>query len=159
MSEINLDLIVEDSLNAMPILNGDTSFTNNYAQRILTKSISDKRKSGINISDDESQELRRCLDALLDNRKNSSIQPIATEDIEEIPTKESRKPDLEILFKTISSCFHTSTDGSESHSDYLKQKANNEALIYLQNFNLSWLEKRKIKKEVVKMITRKFSLP
>lgn len=152
-NKINLHLIVEDSLNTMPILNGDTSFTSNYAQRILTKSISDRRKSGIDISDNESQELRKCLDALLDNYKHSSIQPITTEEIKEIVPKISKKPDLEMLFSTISSCFHTSTDGSASHLDYLKQKANREALIYLQNFDLSWLEKRRMKREVSKIIT------
>jgi len=151
---VGLKEIVVEAYAAMPPIGNDSGAADNFAQRILTKKISELRKSGQMISDNKAQELRAALDVIISDFDMSDLQAsfVSTEKIT-VATKQ--KPSLEILSTIVANNFHTSTDGSKARIALLTTRAMKEAVIYIENCDASWLECFRLKKRAKKMINEK----
>jgi len=152
--DIVLKEIVDQAYTAMPPIGNDFGAASNFAQRMLTKSISELRKSGQVISDDKAQELRATLNDAISNFDLSTIQTPSAR-IDETSISSKAKANIETLSSIITNSFHTSTDGSKDRTDLLTTRAMKEAVIYIKNCNTSWLECFRLKKQAKKIIRKR----
>ncbi len=156
-ADIKLHQIASDALNTFPPLGDDNSAASNHAQRMLTKILSQKRKSGQNISDETDQALRAELDCVINTIEVPFIASPKTEP--EKPTAvEAQAPQAEQIDAIISDCFHTATDGSPEHLKYLHSKANAEIVNYLRTTNAGFITKFYFNNYAKRQIRRQTSI-
>lgn len=161
--DLTLKKIAIEALETFPPhdtgLGKDLGTASNYAQRMLTKHISEIRKSGQIVSDEDTQEQRQLLDGLinsLDVPAPTDSDPIfnnADTDNNKIENEAPETPlHLAQLTAIISACFHTPTDGSAKHLAFLRSRARGELNQYLNDANIGWTEKRHLKSKGKRLI-------
>lgn len=149
--EINLGAMATEALRTFPPLDGDIGAASNFAQRMLTKKLSEKRKSGEDIPESTEQALRLDLDTEL-NRIDVPA-PALEEAQQEVQTHaHPRLPEKEHLTSIISNCFHTSSDGSPEHVSHLGKTAMRGVTDYLNATGVGWIERRPFTKYAKKLI-------
>ena len=150
-ADIKLNEIALEALNTFPSLGEDNSAASNYAQRVLTKILAQKRKDGQNITDDTAQALRERLNCVVSTIELPST-PTAKAALETSSDAEIEGPRADILDAIISDCFHTSTDGSSEHLKHLHNKARAAVASYLDTTNAGFIAKFNFKNYAKKKI-------
>lgn len=143
-SDIKVHEIAAEALNTFPPLGDDRGAASNYAQRLLTKILSEQRKSGKEITEDAAQDLRAALDDRIKTLDGSSASPVHFETAGSSEA-EYEKPSVETLAAIISDCFHVTTDGSPGHLNHLCDRAMKDVTDYLRTTNAAWMERRRFK--------------
>lgn len=153
--DINLPELSQQALECFPPLGDDRGVASNYAQRLLTKSISEARKLGKDITDDEAQTLRAKLEAEINAFDITSLPAVDVEAITPQPLEESTiKPSNESLDALIADCFHTASDGSAEHLKHLQERALQKVEAYLALTDAGWIKRRRFTKRAKQVIQR-----
>lgn len=150
-SDIKLQEIAAEALNTFPPLGNDKGAASNYAQRVLTKVLSEQRKSGQDITEDAVQDLRAALDVWINTLDGPPTSPVQFETAGS-SEKEPEAPSTERLEAVVSACFHVTTDGSPEHLNHLRNTAMKDVTDYLGTTNATWLERRRFKARAKQMI-------
>lgn len=152
--DLPLKKIAREALDTFPPLGRDRDAANNYAQRMLTKHVSEIRKSEQTVLDADVQEQRQLLDHWVNSLEVATQSDSADmSDNDDADNKEpTEPPNIEQLGAIISACFHTATDGSPEHLAVLHRRAINELNQYLSETDIGWTEKRQFKSKGKKLI-------
>lgn len=150
-SGINVREIAREAIDAFPARDGDNGAAANFAQRMLTRLLSEKRQAGEAISEDAAQALRARLYREIDATEPQSA-PIQAGEIVQQTMVEIGAPQIEVLERIISDNFHTSTDGSPEHIKHLRRTALKRAAEYLGTTKSGWLARRRCMKRAKSII-------
>ena len=152
--DLTLKKIAIEALDNFPPFGEDRGTASNYAQRMLTKHISEMRKSGQTVSDEDAQEQRQLLDGLINSLEVAATADSApmSDNVDITDEKPEAPLHTEQLTAVISACFHTTTDGSPKHLAVLRSRALNELKQYLSDASIGWAEKRRLKNKGKRLI-------
>lgn len=150
-ANINLREIAIEALGTFPPLGNDNGAASNYAQRMLTKLLSEERQSGSDISEDAAQTMRASLDQEM-NSIEIAAEPAPSFETKKQAVPKSQPAEIGQLTSIISDSFHTSTDGSQEHLAHLRQRALQNAANYLKNTNAGWLTRLRFMKHTKRLI-------
>jgi len=143
--------IAREAIETFPARDGDNGAAANFAQRMLTRLLSERRHGGEEIPEDAAQTLRARLFGEIDAIEPQSA-PIRAGEIVQQTTVEIGAPQIEVLERIISDTFHTSTDGSPEHIKHLRRTALKRAAEYLGTTEAGWLVRRKFMKRTKQII-------
>lgn len=87
--DINLPELSQQDFECFPPLDDDRGAASNYAQILLTKNISEARKLGKDITDDEAQTLRANLNSEINAFDITSIPAASVKGVAPPPIKDS----------------------------------------------------------------------
>jgi len=152
-SDINLQSIALKALNAFPPMGSDNSAASDYAQKMLTKILSQKRKQGDNLTEEEVRTLRATLGVTI-NITQVPSRPVGTPEAGKHIPLALKHPQINDLEPIISDCFHTATDGSPQHLKYLGDRAMKRVMDYLGSTNVGWFERMRLKSRTKKLIQK-----
>lgn len=150
-SGVNVREIAREAIETFPARDGDNGAAANFAQRMLTRLLSEKRQAGEAITEDAAQALRARLYTEIDATEPQSA-PIQAGEIVQQTMVEIGAPQIEVLERIISDNFHTSTDGSPEHIKHLRRTALKRAAEYLGTTKSGWLVRRRCMKRAKSII-------
>lgn len=150
----NFDMrqIANEAFETFPPLGEDGSAACNFAQRMLTKAISESRKSGGDISNAQARSLRDELDAELAAIDHVKISPMTDNAVATVSSHPLPSADASEIAAIIAAVFHTSTDGSPDHLSHLKHTALDRVEQYLATTKTGFLDKRRFRKQAKQIL-------
>ena len=150
-SGIDVREIAREAIETFPARDGDNGAAANFAQRMLTRLLSERRQAGEAVTEDAAQALRAQLYREIDAIEPQSA-PIQPGEVLQQTTVETGAPRIEDLGRIISDTFHTSTDGSAEHIKHLRRTALKRAAEYLDTTDAGWLVRHKFMKRAKQII-------
>lgn len=150
-SGINVREIAREAIDTFPARDGDNGAAANFAQRMLTRLLSEKRQAGEAITEDAAQALRARLYREIAATEPQSASILVGEILQQT-TVEIGTRQIEVLERIISDTFHTSTDGSAEHIKHLRRTALKRASEYLGTTDAGWHVRRGLMKRTKKII-------